>query len=85
MPLIVWHMSKFERDSTLRSVLLEAAESGERFRFYGAGMIILAEGIVAFVGDDIVGIRHYDKEKADEFVVMDCITKVQVLGEYRHY
>ncbi|UCH05719.1 MAG: hypothetical protein JSW05_06025 [Candidatus Thorarchaeota archaeon] len=78
-------MSELERDSTLRSVLLEAAKSGERYRFYGAGMIILAEGVVAFVGDGIVGIRHHDKEKPDEFVVLDCITKVQVLGEYRHY
>ncbi|MHA2600975.1 MAG: hypothetical protein AM324_002455 [Candidatus Thorarchaeota archaeon SMTZ1-83] len=78
-------MSELEKDSTLKSVLLEAAKSGERLRFYGAGMIILAEGVVAYVGDGIVGIRHHDKEKADEFVVTDCITKVQVLGEYRHY
>ena len=78
-------MSEFEKDSTLKSVLLEAAKSGERLRFYGAGMVILAEGVVAYVGDGIVGIRHHDKEKADEFIVMECITKVQVLGEYRHY
>ncbi|MFW9913489.1 MAG: hypothetical protein ACFFEU_13510 [Candidatus Thorarchaeota archaeon] len=78
-------MSDFERDSTLRTILIEAAKSGDRLRFYSHGMIILAEGIVDFVGDDIVGIRHQDKDQADEFVLIECITKVQVLGEYRHY
>ena len=78
-------MSDFERDSTLRTILIEAAKSGDRLRFYSHGMTILAEGFVAFVGDDVVGIRHHDKEEADEFVLIECITKVQVLGEYRQY
>ena len=65
--------------------MIEAAKSGDRLRFYSHGMTILAEGIVDFVGDDIVGIRHHDKDDADEFVLIECITKVQVLGEYRHY
>lgn len=85
MPPIVYDMSDFESDSTLKTILLEAAESGERLRFYGTGMVILAEGVVAFVGDGVVGIKHHEKEKADEFVVMEFVTKVQVLGEYRHY
>ena len=78
-------MSDFERDSTLRTILIEAAESKDRLRFYSHGMTILAEGFVDFEGDDIVAIRHHDKDEADEFVLIECITKVQVLGEYRHF
>ncbi|MHA2024350.1 MAG: hypothetical protein ACW98U_00500 [Candidatus Thorarchaeota archaeon] len=78
-------MSKFEKDATLRSVLLGAAKSGERLRFYGPGMMIVAEGRVAFVGEDVVGLRHGDTNDADEFVSIECIIKVQILGEYRHY
>jgi hypothetical protein len=78
-------MSEFKRDSTLRTILIDAAKSGDRLRFYSHGMTILAEGIVDFVGEDIVGIRHHDKDEAEEFVLIECITKVQVLGEYRHY
>ncbi len=78
-------MSKFENDATLRSVLLEAAKSGERLRFYGPGMMIVAEGRVVFVGEDVVGLRHGETEDADEFVCIECIIKVQTLREYRHY
>ncbi|MFX1605076.1 MAG: hypothetical protein ACFFDD_04150 [Promethearchaeota archaeon] len=69
----------------MRSVLLDAAKSGERMRFFGPGMMIVAEGRIAFVGKDIVGLKHGDTEDADEFVSLDCIIKVQTLGEYRHY
>jgi hypothetical protein len=78
-------MSDFEKDATLRSVLLDAAKSGERLRFYGSGMMIVAEGRVAFVGEDVVGLKHGNTEEADEFVCIECIIKVQTLGEYRHY
>jgi len=78
-------MSEFENDATLRSVLLDAAKSGARLRFYGPGMMIVAEGHVVFVGEDVVGLRHGDTEDADEFVTIECIIKVQILGEYRHY
>ncbi len=78
-------MSDFVKDATLRSVLLDAAKSGDRIRFYGPGMMIIAEGRVAFVGEDIVGLKHGDTEDADEFVSIECIIKVQTLGEYRHY
>lgn len=78
-------MSEFENDATLRSVLLEAAKNGERLRFFGPGMMILAEGRVAFVGETVVGIRHGDSNDADEYVSLDCIIKVQILGDYRHY
>lgn len=78
-------MTDFERDSTLRTILIEAAKSKDRFRFYSHGMTIIAEGIVDFVGSDVVGIRHHDKDEAEEFVLIECITKAQVLGEYRHY
>jgi hypothetical protein len=78
-------MSEFEKDATLRSVLLDAAKSGERMRFYGPGMMIIAEGRVAFVGEDVVGLKHGDTEDADEFVSIECIIKVQTLSEYRHY
>ncbi|MFW9966353.1 MAG: hypothetical protein ACFFEA_04300 [Candidatus Thorarchaeota archaeon] len=78
-------MSDFERDSALRTILIDAAKSGERIRFYSHGMTILAEGIVDFVGDDIVAIRHHGKEKPEEYILTECVTKVQVLEEYRHY
>jgi hypothetical protein len=78
-------MSEFEKDATLRSVLLDAAKSGERLRFYGPGMMIIAEGRIAFVGEDVVGLKHGDTEDADEFVCIESIIKVQILGEYRHY
>ena len=78
-------MSEFEKDKTLRSVLLDAAKSGERIRFFGPGMMIVAEGQIAFVGEDIVGIRHGKTDDADEFVCIECIIKLQTLGEYRQY
>ena len=78
-------MSDFEKDATLRSVLIDAAKSGDRMRFYGPGMMIVAEGRIAFVGEDVVGVKHGDTEDADEFVCIECIIKVQILGEYRHY
>ena len=78
-------MSEFKKDVTLRSVLLEAAKSGERMRFYGPGMMIVAEGQIAFVGDDVVGLKHGRTEDADEFVCIECIIKIQTLGEYRQY
>jgi hypothetical protein len=78
-------MSKFEKEATLRSILLEAAKSEERLRFFGPGMMIVAEGRVAFVGEDVVGIRHGESDDADEYVNLECIIKVQILGDYRHY
>ncbi len=78
-------MSKFEKDADLRSVLLDAAKSGERFRFFGPGMMIVAEGRIAFVGTDIVGISHGDTGEADEYVTLTCIIKIQIIGEYGHY
>ncbi len=78
-------MSDIERDSTLKDILLEAAKSGDRLRFYGPGMMIIAEGLVAFVGDGVIGIRHGEDQEADEYVVADCLVKVQVIGEYRHF
>jgi hypothetical protein len=78
-------MSGFHSDATLRSILLEAAESGTRVRFYGANMVILAEGFVAFVGNGIVGIRHHSKEGADEFLTLASVVKIQYLAEYSHY
>ncbi|TFG94701.1 hypothetical protein E4H12_14690 [Candidatus Thorarchaeota archaeon] len=78
-------MSELEKDATLRSVLLETAEKGENLRFFGPGMMIVAEGRVAFVGEDIVGLKHGDTEDADEYVCIECVIKIQVIGEYRHY
>ncbi|MHA1136264.1 MAG: hypothetical protein ACTSSE_07240 [Candidatus Thorarchaeota archaeon] len=78
-------MSKLEKDATLRSVLLEVAKKGDRLRFFGPGMMIVAEGRVAFVGEDIVGLKHGDTEDADEYVCIECVIKIQIIGEYRHY
>ena len=65
MKSLVIVMSELEKDATLRSVLLEAAKKGERLRFFGPGMMIVAEGRVVFVGEDIVGLKHGDTEDAD--------------------
>ena len=78
-------MTELEKDATLRSVLLEAAKKGERLRFYGPGMMIVAEGRVAFVGEDIVGLKHGDTKDADVYVCIECVIKIQIVGEYRHY
>ena len=82
---VVTDMSKLEKEATLRSVLLDIAKSGERLRFYGPGMMIVAEGRVAFVGEDIVGLRHGETKDADEYVCIECVIKIQIIGEYRHY
>lgn len=79
------HMSEVEKDYTLRSILQNAAKSGERLRFFGPGMLIVAEGTVAFVGKEVVALKHGNTEEPDEFVNLNCIIKVQVLGEYRQY
>lgn len=78
-------MSKFEKEDSLRTILLDGAKSGETFRFYGPGMMIVAEGKVAFVGKDVVGLTHGKTDEADEFVSLECIIKIQILGEYGHY
>ncbi|TFG33550.1 hypothetical protein EU527_07750 [Candidatus Thorarchaeota archaeon] len=78
-------MSEIEKDYTLKSILQNAVKSGERLRFYGPGMMIVAEGTVALVGKDVVAIKHSNKEEPDEFVNLECIIKVQILGEYRQY
>ena len=78
-------MSKLEKDVNLRSVLLDAAKKGDRLRFFGPGMMIVAEGRITFVGEDIVGLRHGETEDADEYVCIECVIKIQVIGEYRHY
>ncbi len=78
-------MSKLEKEATLRSVLLDIAKSGERLRFFGPGMMIVAEGRVAFVGEDIVGLKHGETKEADEYVCIECVIKIQIISEYRHY
>jgi hypothetical protein len=78
-------MSEIQKDYTLRSILQDALKKGERLRFYGPGMMIVAEGQIVFVGKEIVALKHDEGKEADEFVNLDCIIKVQVLGEYRHY
>ena len=79
------HMAEVQKDYTLRSILQNAVKSGERLRFYGPGMMIVAEGTVAFVGKEVVAIKHSSNEEPDEFINLSCIIKIQVLGEYRPY
>jgi hypothetical protein len=71
--------------SSLRAILTKLKDTGDRVRFFGNGMVILAEGFIAHVGDDIVSIKHHSKEEPDEFLRIDCIVKVSILGEYRQY
>jgi len=70
---LVTSMSELQKDAPLRSVLLEAAKKGERLRFFGPGMMIVAEGRVAFVGEDIVGLYHGETKNADEYVCIECV------------
>lgn len=79
------YMSDVEKDYTLRSILQNAIKSGDRLRFYGPGMMIVAEGIVVFVGKEVVAIKHGDTKEPDEYINLSCIIKIQVLGEYSHY
>ncbi len=70
---------------SLRATLTKLGETGERVRIYGNGMVILAEGLIANIGDDIVCIQHHRKEEPDEFLRLDCIVKVSILEESRQY
>lgn len=74
-------MNSIERNTTFDDVLAEAAESAARVRIYGRSMAIIAEGLVAFVGNNVVGIKHKKKESATEFIRKDHIVKIQMLGE----
>ncbi len=78
-------MSVKESNESLRTVLEKAAKERTRLRFFGPGMMIVAEGFVDFVGDGVIGIKHHEKEGADEFILDECIIKIQILPEYRHY
>lgn len=79
------HMSSLERNVTLKSALADAARLGTRVRLYGSPMVILAEGIVAYVGNGIVAIKHSPDTEPEEFVLLASIVKLQLLAEYRHY
>jgi len=74
-------MTGVERDTTFDDILAEAAGSNARVRIYGRSMTIIAEGLVSFVGDNVVGIKHQEKGVATEFLRKDCIVKIQMLGE----
>ncbi len=70
-----------ERNETVRSVLREAAERGERLRFFGPSMVILAEGLVAYVGNGIVALKRDKDRKPEEFVVISSIVKLQKIKD----
>ncbi len=76
-------MNDMKKDTTLRDVLLDAAQKEIRVRLIGPPNTILAEGFVAFVSDEIVGVKHQLKEDVDEFILIHNIIKVQILGESR--
>ncbi len=78
-------MNESRKKETLSDVLQIAAEKKQRIRFYGANMVILAEGIIEYVGDGVVAVRHSDDQSADEFIVKSAIIKIQYLPEYSHY
>ncbi|MFO7836702.1 MAG: hypothetical protein R6V83_08605 [Candidatus Thorarchaeota archaeon] len=74
-------MVTVERDLTFDDILAETAKSAARIRIYGHRMAILAEGLIAYVGDNVVGIKHQDKGTATEFIRKDRIIKIQILGK----
>ncbi|MBS3795632.1 MAG: hypothetical protein KGY80_12080 [Candidatus Thorarchaeota archaeon] len=74
-------MTDVERDTTFDDILAEAAESNARVRVYGHNMTIIAEGLVAFTGNNVVGIKHQEKGVVTEFLRKDRIVKIQMLGE----
>ncbi|MGQ4872196.1 MAG: hypothetical protein ACP6IT_10240 [Candidatus Thorarchaeota archaeon] len=70
-----------EKKDTLRSVLERAADTRTRVRLFGNSMVILAEGKVAYVGENIVALKRDDPSPAEEFVALDSIVKVQHIKE----
>ncbi len=70
---------------SLESVLRWSKDTGKKLRFFGHAMVILAEALVAEVGDDIVALKHQEKEEPSEFLVMSEIVKTQILGESHHF
>ncbi len=82
---MIRNMNELLGKKTLREVLEKASQTQTRVRFYGANMIILAEGVVAYVGDNIVAVKHQSDKEPDEFIVQSAIIKIQFIGEYTHY
>ncbi len=76
-------MPEIERNTTLRNILLKAAEEKLRVRLVGPPQTILAEGFVDYIGNGIVAIKHQLNEEADEFILICNIIKVQFIGESR--
>ncbi|TFG10348.1 hypothetical protein EU538_02285 [Candidatus Thorarchaeota archaeon] len=77
-------MNDDEGFSSLQSVLKWAEQTGKRLRFYGRTMIILAEALVAGVGEEIVALKHRETGEAEEFLILSQIAKVQTLQEMYH-
>ncbi|MFW9908490.1 MAG: hypothetical protein ACFFEF_07935 [Candidatus Thorarchaeota archaeon] len=74
-------MTEIERNTTLRNVLLKAAQEKTRVRLIGPPNTILSEGFVDFIGNGIVGMKHRISEEPDEFIVISSIIKIQMIGE----
>ncbi|TFG10346.1 hypothetical protein EU538_02275 [Candidatus Thorarchaeota archaeon] len=77
-------MTQPEKLSNLRAVLTWASQEGCDLKFHGRNSSTLAEGRVAYVGDDIVAVLHNKDDKPDEFLCLNEIVKVTILGERKH-
>ncbi|MEM4736084.1 MAG: hypothetical protein QXS20_10260 [Candidatus Thorarchaeota archaeon] len=68
---------------TLHDVLLEAMRTRARVRLIGAPMTILSEGFISGVGDNLIVIKHQEREEPDEFILESAVIKVQLLRDNR--
>ncbi|TFF83686.1 hypothetical protein EU524_02085 [Candidatus Thorarchaeota archaeon] len=74
-------MEDNEDFTTLPSVLEWARRTGQRLRFYGRGMTIMAEGLIASASEELVALKHRENQEAEEFLMLSEIAKVQTLEE----
>ena len=78
-------MPDSDRNHSFKAVLLDAAKRGKTVRFFSHTGSILAEGIIADVGENVVALKHRGETEPDEFLLMSAIVKVQLIPEPRTF
>ncbi|NWF95906.1 MAG: hypothetical protein HXY34_07155 [Candidatus Thorarchaeota archaeon] len=74
-----------ERDHNLRTVLLDAAKRNKTVRFFGPTGVVLAEGMVAHVGENVVAVKQTDDAEPDQFLLISAIVKIQFIPAPRTF
>ncbi len=77
-------MNQPDKLPNLRAVLIWASKEEIDLKLYGRDSKTLSEGRVAYIGDDVVAILHNKDDKPDEFLRLDEITKITILGKRPH-